>query len=127
MASWAADLVLVAHAVFVGFVVTGFVAIWAGHWQGWRWIHNTTFRWLHLAAIGFVAVQSLIGMTCPLTVLEDALRGARGERSFVARWLGAILYHDLPEWVFTVVYVAFALLTALTMRLVPVHTRTPGS
>lgn len=103
------------------FVVGGFALVWIGHFAGWRWTGNRVFRSLHLAAITFVAVESLIGMVCPLTQWEDTLRGETSERSFIARWLHAILFYDLPEWVFTALYVAFAVLTALTIRLVPVH------
>ena len=117
----AADVVLIVHFAFVTFVVGGFALVWIGHVAGWRWIGNRVFRSLHLAAITFVAVESLIGMVCPLTRWEDALRGETHERSFVARWLHGILFYDLPEWVFTALYVAFAVLTALTIRLVPVR------
>jgi hypothetical protein len=30
-----------------------------------------------------------------------------------------VIFHDFPEWVFTVAYVAFAVATAVTIRLVP--------
>lgn len=120
-----ADVVLVTHFLFVGFVVGGFALIWVGHFAGWRWVGNRMFRSVHLAAITFVAIESLIGMACPLTQWEDTLRGETTARSFVARWLHAILYYDLPEWVFSALYVAFAVVTALTIRLVPVHPRMP--
>jgi hypothetical protein len=119
----AADAVLVAHFLFVAFVVGGFVSIWAGHFAGWRWIRRRRFRHLHLAAITFVALEGLIGMVCPLTVWEDALRGRASEKSFVARWVHAVLFYDFPDWVFTVLYVAFAAATAVTIRLVPVEPR----
>lgn len=118
-----ADAVLVAHTLFVGFVVGGFALVWIGHFRGWHWIANARFRGLHLAAITFVAIEGVIGMTCPLTAWEAALRGAAAERSFIARLLHAIVFHDFPEWVFTVAYVAFAIVTALTIRRVPVRSR----
>lgn len=118
-----ADAVLVAHTLFVGFVVVGFALVWIGHFRGWHWISNARFRALHLAAITLVAIEGVIGMTCPLTAWEAALRGAAAERSFVARLLHAIVFHDFPEWMFTVAYVAFAIVTALTIRLVPVRSR----
>lgn len=114
-----ADLVLVAHSLFVAFVVGGFVLVWVGHFRGWAWIRRHRFRSLHLAAITFVAIEGVIGMTCPLTTWEAALRGQTAEHSFVARILHAIVFHDFPEWVFTIAYVAFAVLTAMTIRLIP--------
>lgn len=117
--AWAADLVLVVHAAFVLFVTGGFALIWLGHWRRWGWIGNRAFRSVHLAAVTFVAIEALIGLACPLTVWEDALRGHTDERSFVARVLHAVIFHDFPEWVFTAAYVAFAAVTIATNRVVP--------
>lgn len=123
MRAAAADALLVVHTLFVAFVVGGFAAIWVGHFAGWRCIRNRRFRQIHLAAITFVAIEALIGMVCPLTAWEDALRGRATDKSFVARVLHAVLYYDFPEWVFSVVYVAFAAATAITIRLVPMNPR----
>jgi len=103
-----ADAVLVVHALFVAFVVGGFVLILLGA-RSWGWVRNRTFRILHLAAIAFVAAEALLGIACPLTIWEDALRGASGERSFVGRWVARLLYYDFPEWVFTVAYCSFVI------------------
>jgi len=69
-----ADVVLVVHFAFVLFVVGGFALILAGAALGWRWVRNRTFRYSHLAAIVFVAAESLVGMACPLTHWEHVLR-----------------------------------------------------
>ena len=69
-----ADLVLVSHALFVGFVVFGFALILAGLALGWAWARSPGFRYAHLAAIGVVVVQAWFGIECPLTTLESALR-----------------------------------------------------
>jgi hypothetical protein len=39
-----ADLVLVAHALFVGFVVVGFGLILLGLARGWHWVRRPVFR-----------------------------------------------------------------------------------
>ncbi|HVQ62262.1 MAG TPA: DUF2784 domain-containing protein, partial [Burkholderiales bacterium] len=76
-----ADVILVVHALFVLFVVGGFVLILVGA-GSWGWVRNRTFRILHLAAIAFVTGEALLGVTCPLTLWEDWLRAAGpGERS----------------------------------------------
>ena len=54
----AADAILLMHVIFVLFVVFGLVLIYAGRWRGWDWVHRFWFRVSHLAAIGFVVVQS---------------------------------------------------------------------
>ena len=110
-----ADAILLVHAAFVLFVVGGLAAIWLGLALRQPWVRSRAFRLSHLAAIAFVAAESLLGIACPLTVWEDALRGRNpGAESFVGRAVRAALYWDLPEAVFTAAYVAFALLVAWT-------------
>jgi len=109
-----ADLVLLAHFAFVLFVVGGLVLIWVGAAAGWRWVRNFWFRGAHLAAILCVAGEALLGVVCPLTEWEDALRGARTNTSFIARWLHRVLFYSFPDWVFTTAYVLFALAVAAT-------------
>jgi hypothetical protein len=121
--AWLADAVLVVHVLFVLFVVGGFALILAGAGR-WSWIRNRTFRVSHVAAIVFVAVEALLGVTCPLTYWEDVLRAAgREERSFIGRWLAWLLYYDLPEWVFALAYAAFALAVIGCWRAIPPRAR----
>lgn len=121
-----ADLILVVHFAFVVFVVAGLPLVWTGAALGWRWVRNRTFRIAHLAAILFVSAEAAAGIWCPLTLWEDALRGSAGERGFVARWIHALLFHDLPPWVFTLAYFSYALLVALTWWRVPPRRRAPA-
>ncbi|HZN86754.1 MAG TPA: DUF2784 domain-containing protein [Burkholderiales bacterium] len=115
----AADALLVVHFAIVAFIAGGLVLTWVGAVLGWGWVRNRWFRYVHLAAIAFVAVEALIGMTCPLTEWEDALRGGARPESFIGRWVQQLLYYRAPEWVFTTLYLAWAAATLLTLRLVP--------
>ena len=111
-----ADLVLLLHFLVVLFVVGSLLLIALGGMRGWHWVRNPWFRWAHLLAIGVVAAQAWLGMVCPLTTLEMALRTAAGERtyagSFIAHWLGRLLYYQAPLWVFALVYTVFSALVA---------------
>ena len=123
-----ADLVLVIHAAFVAFVLVGLVLIWLGKFRGWSFVRNLWFRAAHLGAIGFVAAESIAGIVCPLTTWENSLRrlaggGARYQGSFVQHWLHQVLFFDLNESVFTVAYVIFFLLVALSLWFVPPRLR----
>jgi hypothetical protein len=119
-----ADTVLLLHLAYVLFVVGGLIAIWLGSALYWYWVRNWWFRVLHLAAILIVALEALAGLLCPLTWLEDALRPGGGpDLGFIQRWVHAILFWDLPPWVFTLAYVAFAIVVAVTFVLLPPRPR----
>ena len=122
-----ADVLLAVHFAFVLFVVGSVPLIWAGSLAGWSWVRNRRYRLLHLAAIVFVAAESLLGMMCPLTIWEDALRGVAHNQSFIARWVHRMMFYDWPERVFIVAYVAFALVVAATYYAVPPRRRTRHS
>lgn len=120
----AADLTVTLHLAYVAFVVLGLVAIFAGYFRGWEWVRNRWFRGVHLATILVVVVEAWAGVVCPLTTLEQALRKRAGEStysgSFVANAVHDLLFFDLPEWCFTIIYTAFGLLVASTLIFVPV-------
>jgi len=118
-----ADALLVLHFLIAGFIVAGLILVWIGAAFGakarWAWIRNPWFRYLHLAAIVFIAAEALLGFACPLTIWEDLLRGGARPESFVGRWVYRLLYYNAPEWVFTTLYAAWAAATLLTLRIVP--------
>lgn len=119
----AADAILLAHTLFVAFVVLGLVFIYLGKWRSWAWVRNFRFRLLHLLAITLVVLQSWVGAICPLTTWEMQLRrsvgGAGYDGSFIQYWLQAILYYEAPDWVFTLVYTLFGGLVVASWFLVP--------
>ncbi|MGQ0655688.1 MAG: DUF2784 family protein [Betaproteobacteria bacterium] len=118
-----ADAILVVHFLIAGFIVGALVLVWVGAALGWAWVRNPVFRYAHLAAIAFVAAEALLGIACPLTVWEDMLRGGVRTDSFVGRWVRGALYYQAPEWVFTLLYVAWTAATLVTLRLVPPRRR----
>lgn len=117
-----ADALLVLHVLFVAFVVLGLVLIYLGHFLAWRWVRNFWFRVSHLVAIAIVVLQSWLGLICPLTTWEMALRERAGdasyEGSFIQHWLQAILYYSAPEWVFILSYTVFGGLVLLSWFLI---------
>ncbi len=120
-----ADLVLITHFLYVLFVVGGLALVWTGKFLNWKWVHNPWFRFAHLASIALVSLMSLLGIYCPLTILEGNLRIAGGgdiyNQSFIEYWLHKILFFEAPEWVFTQIYTAFAVVVAGSFYFVPVR------
>jgi len=81
-----ADLVVLLHLAFVGFVVLGgFAAL--------RW---PSVRWAHVPAALWGIWIELSGRICPLTPLENILRAQAGQPAytgdFVGRYLLPVLY-----------------------------------
>ena len=114
-----ADIVLIIHFLFVVFVVVSLPLIWMGRWMRLNFVRNLRFRLAHIAAILFVVVESIFGMVCPLTLLEDRLRGGESSGNFIQHWLHRILFYEVPEWILATIYVLFAILVIITFRLVP--------
>ncbi len=73
-----------------------------------------------------VAAEALAGFVCPLTTWENQLRHMAGgaeryEGSFVQHWLHQVMFFDLGESVFTVIYIVFFTVVALSLWFVPPH------
>lgn len=81
-----ADLVLVAHFVFVLFVVFGGFLVW-------RW---PRIAWIHVPVAIYGAVVEFFGFICPLTPLEVSLRQRGGdagyEGGFIEHYITAAIY-----------------------------------
>ena len=122
-----ADIILIFHVLFVAFVVVGLLAVYAGYFLNWRWVRNRVFRIVHLGAIGYVVIQTWLGVVCPLTTWEMALRAESGAAtysgSFIQYWLHSVLYFELPPWVFVVVYTLFGSLVLASWLVVKPYRR----
>jgi hypothetical protein len=124
-----ADAILVIHFAFVAFVVIGLLLVWIGKLCGWRFVRNIWFRVAHLCSIGVVAAESLAGFICPLTTWENRLRYMAGgeeqyQGSFIQHWLHQVMFFELNEKVFTVIFIIFFAAVALSFWLVPPRRRT---
>ncbi len=87
-----ADLVLLAHLLFLAFIpLGGFLA--------WRWPRVV---WAHLAAIAIGVFSITIGFDCPLTTWEQSLRRRGGQRAytdgFVDHYLTGHVYPHGYDW-----------------------------
>ena len=82
----AADLVVVIHLLFIGFVV-------GGVFLAWRW---PRIVWVHIPVVIYGALVEFAGFTCPLTLLENNLRRRAGQAGyhdgFIAHYLVKVIY-----------------------------------
>ena len=87
------------------FRVHRFVA--AGGLLALRWPRAA---WIHLPAVAWGALVQFADWMCPLTYLEDALRGDMSEPGgFIARYLMPVVYPDLAQEGILTVQVRIAL------------------
>jgi len=81
-----ADLVVVVHLAFVGFVVFGGLLV----------LRRPRLAWVHLPAAVWGVMIEFAGWMCPLTPLENAFRLRGGESGysggFVEHYLLPVLY-----------------------------------
>jgi len=112
MYGYLADAMVVAHVLYVAYVVVGFLAIVVGAAFRARWARNPWFRWTHLLAIAIVGVEVGMNWECPLTTWEYQLRamsdqGFNGSGSFMGRIFHRILFWpDTPQIFFDTLHVA---------------------
>jgi Protein of Unknown function (DUF2784) len=114
-----ADIIVAIHLLIVVFIVGGVPVVYLGFALRWTWVRRWTWRVVHLGAILFVAAESLLGIACPLTVWEDALRGGHQPDGFIERWIHPVMFYQAPTWVFTTAYLAFAAVVLGTWIAVP--------
>ncbi|HUK60148.1 MAG TPA: DUF2784 domain-containing protein [Stellaceae bacterium] len=119
----AAAAIFWAHMGVIAFNVVGLVAIPLGAWRRWGFVRNLWLRALHLGALVIVALQALLGQACFLTIWQSDLLARAGEPTsaepLIERWVEAIVFWNLPIWVFAALYCAVALYTIALWRLVP--------
>jgi len=81
-----ADLLVVAHLLFIVFAFAGGFAVLRWHW----------LALVHLPVALWATVVELMGWICPLTPLENELRVAAGEAGysggFIAHYIVSIVY-----------------------------------
>ncbi|MDQ2747896.1 MAG: DUF2784 domain-containing protein [Acidobacteriota bacterium] len=84
-----ADLVLIVHFCFVLFIVFGGLLI----------LRRPKIAWLHVPAVVWGILIEFFWWTCPLTTLENYLRGLGGESGyesgFIDYFVSLVLYSPL--------------------------------
>ncbi|HYA65945.1 MAG TPA: DUF2784 domain-containing protein [Burkholderiaceae bacterium] len=105
---FAADVILLAHAAFILFVVLGGLLV----------LRFRKLKWIHLAAVAWGAMIEFSGWICPLTPLENMLRRSAGAKGysggFFEHYVLALIYpSDLSRQLQVVLGLAVLGLNAL--------------
>ena len=129
-----ADLVVLIHFGWILFMLWGFLLTVCGsvciyvlpaakdRWGKFfdRWI----FRTVHLAGIVYVAILTILGKYCPLTILENDLRGQYDAAltypgSFVIHYVERIVYPEANFLIFVIPTTIIAVFTVLMFMIKP--------
>ena len=118
-----AEFVVFLHLLYAAYVFLGLLLVAAGIIRHWRWVRNFPFRLSHLICTLVVGLEAGGGLICPLTRLENyfiQMGGGSGYyRSFFGNILSALLYYDLPEWLFAITYLIWTVLAILLYLIAP--------
>jgi hypothetical protein len=116
-----ADFLVGVHVGYVGYILVGQFFIWLGWALGWSCIRNPWFRWTHFGAMAIVAVETILSIECPLTAWERQLRLADGQaitgESFIGRMLHSLIFFELSESTFAILYYIATVCIVLTLVL----------
>ena len=114
-----ADIVLLLHFAVVIFITFGFFLIPIGYKSNWLWVKNFKLRICHCGMMVFITFETLLGITCPLTSIENNLRGINKSTSFISYWINQIIYWNLPSQFFIILYCAVLIWTFLLWKFFP--------
>ena len=114
-----ADIVLMFHFAIVIFITFGFFLIPIGYKSNWLWVTNLKLRICHCGLMLFITLETLLGITCPLTSIENNIRGIKKTTSFISYWINQIIYWDLPSQFFIILYCAVLIWTFLLWKFFP--------
>jgi len=117
------EVILAAHVAIIGFNLFGLVAIPLGAWRRWPFVHGRVWRLVHLASLGVVALQALLGRACFLTDWEADVVGDPSHAPLIMRWVNALIFWPLPMWAFTAAYIALFVYVLALLWLVPLGAR----
>ncbi len=129
-----ADLLVVIHFIWILFMLWGFILTLSGSFTLYflhtaaerrpsffdRWL----FRTIHLSGILYVAVLTIFGKYCPLTIWENQLRARHAPHlkypaSFVIHYIEKLVYPDADFLLFVIPTMIIALFTLIMFVLKP--------
>src|SRR3954464_3653043 len=123
-----ADLVVVLHALYVGYVVFGQLLIIVAAPFRWQWARNPWFRFTHLGVIAFVVYEQFYNIRCFLSVWEEKLKEWGGvtpnaeNNTFVGRVATSLFkFETIPQEhpFFYAIYIGMFLIVAQALVMYP--------
>ena len=98
-----ADLILIIHFAVVLFIIFGFCFPIFYKFK-FNFAKNYYIRIIHISLITIVLVETLAGVICPLTIIENLLRNSTQSESLIAKLLRDLLFWDFSISYFLLIY-----------------------
>ena len=99
-----ADLILILHFAIVLFISSIFILVPLGYKLNWSFFKSMRLRIIHIGLMIFVTIESIFGLICPLTYLENLFRKEKEYDLFLTYWLSQLIYWDFPSIFFLCLY-----------------------
>jgi len=99
-----ADLILIGHFCIVLFITFGLLILPFGYLFNLHWTRNRKLRLVHISLMGLITLEALVGITCPLTRIENSLRNVDHYETFISYWLKQVIYWEVPADFFSILY-----------------------
>jgi hypothetical protein len=112
-----ADVIVVAHFVWILFMLVGFVLTLSGFfWK--KFFDKWLFRTVHLLGIVYVSLLAIMGRYCPVTLWENALRAKYNpdltyQGSFIIHYIEKLVYPAVNPLMIIVPTVVIAIVTVV--------------
>jgi hypothetical protein len=114
-----ADLILFFHFCITIFITFGLFFIPIGYKFNWEWVAKKRIRIIHIGMMMFVTLETVLGITCPLTSIENNLRRIYQSKSFIEFWIKQVIYWDFTSQFFITLYCILLGWTFLMWKLFP--------
>ena len=100
-----AELILIIHFFIFVFIISCFALIPIGYKFNWIWVKNKSIRLIHICLMGFITLETILGLMCPLTKIEFLLRNESKINNRFSEVIHQIMYWDLSNNYFIIIYI----------------------
>jgi len=100
-----ADTILLIHFLIIIFIVSLFLLIPISYKLNWEFLKKKQIRVVHVLLISIVTIETIVGVHCPLTILENKFRGIFVNTSFISSIVKEIIFWELPSIYFLIAYI----------------------
>ena len=98
------NVLLVIHFSIMVFIIFMLITVPFGNILKLNFVYNRKIRFLHASLVAFILLETILGLSCPLTVIENILRQHLLTDSFMSNGLMKLIYWDLSISMFIWLY-----------------------